>query len=116
MRFQQWLNESTKVDIEHLLPHKDDMEVAVHSLREGRPSADKSPIEVYQNGDKYIVANGHHRLLQAILRGDASVFVTILPTMTPISTQGTIPLDFYDGDHYGLDSSLENGWLLNRLR
>jgi len=32
------------------------------------------------------------------------------------SISGTVVLDFYDGDFYGLDSSLENGWLLPRLR
>ena len=117
MQFKTWLESSgiITVDIEHLLPAKDDMEVAVHSLTQGRPSTDKGPLEVYQSGDKYIVANGHHRLLQAILRGDASVKVMVLPSTTPISAQGTIALDFYDGDFYGLDSSLNNGWLLKRL-
>lgn len=105
-----------KVDIENLLPHKSDMEVAVHSLYNGRPSTDRSPIEVEAVGDgKYVVVNGHHRLLQAIIRGDATVPVSVRSTTKPPSINGTIPLDFYDGDYYGLDSSLENGWLIKRL-
>jgi hypothetical protein len=115
MRFQEWLNESgvVVVNIEDLLPAKDDMEVAIHSLQNGRPSTDTSPIQTYQVSDKYVVANGHHRLLQAILKGNASVKVIVLPG--EVSTRGTITLDFYDGDYYGLDSSLSNGWLLKRL-
>jgi hypothetical protein len=118
MKFKSWLESSGIIttDIENLLPSKSDMEVAVHSLQNGRPSTDKGPIEVYQAGDKYVVANGHHRLLQAILRGDASVKIKVLPSTTPISANGTVVLDFYDGDFYGLDSSLENGWLLKRLK
>lgn len=47
--------------------------------------------------------------------GEASMNVKILPSDPQISRKGTIKLDFYDGDYYGLDSSLENGWLINRL-
>jgi hypothetical protein len=115
--FKKWFEHANivNVDIEQLLPHRSDMEVAVHSLYNGRPSINKSPIEVYKTNDKFIVANGHHRLLQAILQGSAKVAVSILPNKTPVSTNGTIELDFYDGDYYGLDSKLENGWLINRL-
>jgi len=56
----------------------------------------------------------HHRLLQAILAGNDSVNCTI--DKTELSDNGTIPLDpMADGDFYGLDASLENGWLINRL-
>jgi hypothetical protein len=110
MTFRLFLEQESLVDIEDLLPHKDDLEVAVHSLSQGRPSTDKSPINVYQNK---VVADGHHRLLQAILKGEARVKINTLPGV--VSTNGTIPLDFYDGDYYGLDSSLSNGWLLKRL-
>lgn len=115
--FKKWFESSNvfKIDIEQLLPHKSDMEVAVHSLSQGRPSIDKTPIEVYKVNDKFVVANGHHRLLQAILQGSDKVLVKILPSTTPISANGTIDLDFYDGDYYGLDSKLENGWLINRF-
>ncbi len=104
-----------KVAIEDLLPDKDNMEVAVDSLRKGMRSSDNNPISVYKNKNKYIVADGHHRLLQAIINGDASVNAKILDSETPISTAGTVELDLYDGDYYGLDSSLENGWLIKRL-
>ena len=104
-----------KVEIEELLPDKDNMEVAVDSLRKGMHSPSNKPLDVYKSEDKYIVADGHHRLLQSIINGDASVYVKILPSDKPISRNGTIELDFYDGDYYGLDSSLENGWLIKRL-
>jgi len=109
-------NKMLAVDIESLLPHKDDMEVAVHSLQNSRPSTDRNPIEVWATGDgRFVVVNGHHRLLQVILRGEESkVQVTVTGQANSIS--GTVVLDFYDGDFYGLDSSLENGWLLPRLR
>jgi hypothetical protein len=104
-----------KVLIEDLLPDKDNMEVAVDSLHKGNYSSDDAPITVYENEGKYIVADGHHRLLQAIVNGEAYMRVKILHSDIPISTQGTIELDFSDGDYYGLDSSLENGWLIKRL-
>ena len=104
-----------RVEIEHLLPDKNNMEVAVDSLRKGMQSPSKSPIEVYPSEDKYIVADGHHRLLQLIIDGELSVNVKILDSETPISRNGTIELDLYDGDYYGLDNKLDNGWLINRL-
>ena len=104
-----------KVPIEDLFPDKDNMEVAVDSLRKGHYSSDDAPIKVYENEGKYIVADGHHRLLQAIVNGEAYMRAKILHSDIPISTQGTIELDFSDGDYYGLDSSLENGWLIKRL-
>lgn len=104
-----------KIDIEDLLPDKNNMEVAVDSLRKGMRSVDNKPIEVYKSGDKYIVADGHHRLLQAIINQESSVMVKILPSDTPISRNGTIELDLYNGDYYGLDETLKNGWLIKRL-
>lgn len=114
------LSESTtaavkKISIENLLPDKENMEVAVDSLRKGMRSSDNNPISVYKNKNKYIVADGHHRLLQSIINGDESINAKILDSDTPISTAGTIELDLFDGDYYGLDSSLENGWLIKRL-
>lgn len=111
------LNESIikKVDIENLLPDKNNMEIAVDSLHKGMYSPNKQPIEVYASDDKYVVADGHHRLLQAIIDGEASVAVKILDLDKPISRNGTIELDLYDGNYYGLDNKLENGWLINRL-
>lgn len=118
--FYQWLEtvapQLRTCNIEDLLPARDDMEVAVDSLSKGRLAFDQGPIEVYQVGDKYVVANGHHRLLQTIIRGQAAtVQIKVLPSATPMSTANTVPLDFYDGDYYGLDSSLRNGWLIKRL-
>jgi hypothetical protein len=104
-----------KIAIEKLLPDKENMEVAVDSLYKGRYSSDKRPITAYKEKGKYIVADGHHRLLQAIIDGEAFMYVNILPSDHPISRKGTIKLDFLNGDYYGLDSSLENGWLINRL-
>jgi hypothetical protein len=104
-----------KISIENLLPDKDNMEVAVDSLRKGMRSSDNNPISVYKNKNKYIVADGHHRLLQSIINGDESINAKILHSDTPVSTTGTIKLDLFDGDYYGLDSSLENGWLIKRL-
>jgi hypothetical protein len=111
------LNESIvkRIDIENLLPDKYNMEVAVDSLRKGMYSPSNKPIEVYASEDKYIVADGHHRLLQAIINGESSISVKILDSDKPMSRNGTIELDLYDGDYYGLGNNLENGWLINRL-
>ncbi len=111
------LNESIikKVDIEDLLPDKDNMETAVDSLSKGMYSPNKRPIEVYASDDKYVVADGHHRLLQAIISGEASVDVKVLDYDKPMSRNGTIELDLYDGNYYGLDNKLEKGWLIKRL-
>lgn len=103
-----------KIDIERLLPDKNNMEIAVDSLHKGMYSDDKRPIDVYKSGKKYIVADGHHRLLQAIINQEDSINVNILP-YSKISRNGTVALDLYNGDFYGLDSSLENGWLIKRL-
>lgn len=104
-----------QVNIENLLPDKKNMEVAVDSLRKGMQSLSNSPIEVYPSEDKYIVADGHHRLLQAIINGESSVNVKILDSEKPMSRKGTVVLDFLDGDYYGLDNNLESGWLIKRL-
>lgn len=117
LSFSEFFLESVikKVDIEYLLPDKNNMEIAVDSLRKGMRSMDNKPIEVYRSEDKYIVADGHHRLLQSIINGDASVTIKILDNDKPMSRNGTIELDFYSGDYYGLDETLENGWLIKRL-
>ena len=112
--FYQNLNEVIikRVDIEYLLPDKENMEIAVDSLRKGMYSPSKNPIEVYPSEDKYIVADGHHRLLQAIIAGESSMTVKILDAEKVMNRNGTIELDFYDGDYYGLDNNLENNSLL----
>ena len=104
-----------KIEIEDLLPDKNNMEIAVDSLRKGMYSSSTKPLDVYKSKNKYIVADGHHRLLQAIFNGDDSVNARIIKSDIPISRKGTIKLDLLDGDYYGLDSSLENGWLIKRL-
>jgi hypothetical protein len=109
------VSKAVMVDIANLLPDKDNMEVAVDSLRKGERSGDLSPIKVYKSGKKYIVADGHHRLLQAIINRDSSILAHIIASETPISRRGTIRLDLLGGDYYGLNSSLENGWLISRL-
>jgi len=115
--WEYYINESVikKVDIEYLLPDKNNMEIAVDSLYKGRRSTDKKPIEVYPSEDKYIVADGHHRLLQAIINKDSSVPVKVLDNDGTITRNGTLELDYYDGDYYGLDNNLENGWLIKRI-
>jgi hypothetical protein len=115
--WEYYINESVikKVDIEYLLPDKNNMEIAVDSLYKGKRSTDNKPIEVYPSEDKYIVADGHHRLLQAIINQDSSVPVKVLDNDGTITRNGTLELDFYDGDYYGLDNNLENGWLIRRI-
>jgi ATP-dependent exoDNAse (exonuclease V) alpha subunit len=108
-------SKNQKVEIEELLPDKNNMEIAVDSLRKGMYASTDKPIEVYLSEDKYIVADGHHRLLQHIINGESSVIIKILTSDKPISRNGTIELDFYAGDYYGLDETLENGWLIKRL-
>lgn len=117
MKFRSWLLTETKISIEDILPDKNNMEIAVDSIRKGMTSSDNKPLKVYkskEHKDKYILADGHHRLLQAILNGKDSVICTI--DNTELSDNGTIHLDpMADGDFYGLDQNLENGWLINRL-
>jgi hypothetical protein len=103
------------VDIEKLLPDKANMEVAVDSLRKGMRSEDTNPIKVYRSKDKYIVGDGHHRLLQAIVNGESTVNVKVLDSETPMSRTGTIALDSEDGDYYGLANNLDSGWMIKRL-
>jgi hypothetical protein len=105
------------VDIENLLPDKANMEVAIDSLRKGMRSDDTRPIDVYRSKDKYIVVDGHHRLLQAIVNGESTVTVNVkvLDSKTPMSRKGTIALDFEDGDYYGLANNLDSGWMIKRL-
>ena len=104
-----------KVEVEDLLPDKNNMEIAVDSLHKGMYSDSDKPIDVYVNGDKYVVADGHHRLLQLIIQKESNVTVKVLHSDTLISRRGTIELDLYDGNYYGLDNNLENGWLIKRL-
>lgn len=111
----EYLNEAKllKVAIEDILPDKDNMEVAVDSLRKGMYSDDTKPLDVYKSDDKYILADGHHRLLKSIIDGEAYVTVNVRGDST--NRADTVELDFYNGDYYGLDTSLENGWLIKRL-
>jgi hypothetical protein len=115
--FKQFLLNEIRIPIENILPDKDNMEVAVHSLNKGMVSNDRSPLKLYKSKDhenKYVLGDGHHRLLKAIIDGKDSINCEIDPT--PISDSGTIELDpMADGDYYGLDQTLENGWLINRL-
>jgi hypothetical protein len=113
-------SKSVKISIEDILPAKADMEVAVHSLKHERYSNDKSPLKVYKcknRPGKYVLADGHHRLLQAILN-DAD-FVNCIIDNTELSDNGTVTLDVLaDGDFYGLDQTLdeEYGWKLKQLK
>jgi hypothetical protein len=117
MNFKNWLLSETKISIEDILPDKENMETAVDSIRKGMTSSDNKPLKVYKlknNQTKYVLADGHHRLLQALLAGKESDECII--DETEISDNDTIQLDpMADGDFYGLDDSLENGWLINRL-
>jgi hypothetical protein len=115
--FKQFLLNEIRIPIEDILPDKDNMEVAVDSLRKGMISDDKSPLKLYKSEkheNKYVLDDGHHRLLKAIIDGEDSINCKIDPT--PMSDSGTIELDpMADGNYYGLDQTLENGWLINRL-
>lgn len=103
------------VDIDDILPHKDDLEVAVDSLHKGMPSPDKRPIKLAKFNNKYILIDGHHRLLQSILDGNNTIKATVETPDYNISDNGTVELDSSLGNFYGLEDLLENGWLLNRL-
>lgn len=107
--------EVRQVAIHDILPDKKNLELAVHSLHQGRPSEDNRPVEGYTFGDKYALADGHHRLLQAILAGKDSIPLKVKPSKKPPSTEWTISLN-PDEDFYGLGTGLENGWLLNRMK
>jgi hypothetical protein len=117
MKFKSWLLTEAKISIEDILPDKNNMEVAVDSIRKGMNSIDNKPLKVYkskEHKDKYILGDGHHRLLQAILDGKDFVDCTI--DNTELSDNGTIHLDpMAYGDFYGLYQNLEYGWLINRL-
>ena len=117
MKFKSWLLIETKISIEDIMPDKKNMEIAVDSIRKGMYSSDNKPIKLYkskEHKDKYVLGDGHHRLLQAIIAGNDSVNCTI--DNTELSDNGTIQLNpMSDGDFYGLDQTLENGWIINRL-
>ena len=119
MDYYEYLSEGggdiKKVAIEDILVDKDNMEVAVDSLRKGMYSDSDAPLEVYKDegSDKYILGDGHHRLLKAIIDGEGYVMVRVKEG--EVGKGGTIGLDLYDGDYYGLDSGLENGWLIRRI-
>ncbi len=102
------------VNIEELLPDKSNLEIAVDSLNRGMGTGDTAPLKVYRSGRKYVIADGHHRLLQSILAGKSSILVRV-DTSTSVSRKGTINLDPSEGRYFGLDRVLENGWLLKRL-
>ena len=115
--FDDKLNEGAakviNVSIDDILPDKYNMEIAVDSLHKGMYSDSNAPLEVYRDNDKYILSDGHHRLLQYILNGDNDADVIVKDGK--VSRKGTVDLDSSEGRYYGLDDSLENGWLINRL-
>lgn len=120
--FAEWfktrdLLSEAKISIDNILPDKNNMEIAVDPLRKGMMSNDNKPLKVYKSKNhpnKYVLGDGHHRLLQAILAGND--FVDCYIDNNEISDNDTIQLDpLADGDFYGLDQTLENGWLINRL-
>lgn len=116
MKFNNWflLNEAVVklIAIDYILIDKENMEIAVDSLYKGRYSSDLRPIEVYRSGDKFVLSDGHHRLLQAILNGDDDIRAVILPE--EITSRGTIELDSSERN-YGLEDLLDNGYLVRRL-
>lgn len=104
------------VPIHAILPDKENLEVAADSLHRGHRSEDTRPLEVYRVGKRFVLADGHHRLLQAILAGDTTATVSPRETDRPPGTKYTVPLD-PDADLYGLPDRLpRNGWLLKRLK
>ena len=117
MKFRLWLESSgiIELDIDSILPDRDNMETAVDSLSKGMYSMDRKPIKVYRVGDRYVVSDGHHRLLQAILDGEDTIRATVETSEVPITDSGTMELDSSKGRFYGLEDELENGWLLRKL-
>lgn len=110
------------VPIERIVPEKDNMETAVHSLHNGRDSVtpDK-PLKVDRIAGSRLLslADGHHRLLRGILDGDTHIDVVwndndgLGPSVYP-KRKDHLKLN-PDEEHFGLGTSLENGWLLNRI-
>jgi 8-oxo-dGTP pyrophosphatase MutT (NUDIX family) len=103
-----------EVAIDKIWPDKNNMEVAVDSLHKGMLAQTQDPIEVYPYKNKFVVSDGHHRLLQVIVNGDETVRVKVLPLDFKITTERLVKLQKGER-YYGLDSSLENGWLIKRL-
>lgn len=110
------------VPIERIVPDKDNMETAVHSLHQGRESiTPDKPLKVDRIAGSRLLslADGHHRLLKGILDGDQYVDVVwndnddLGPSVMP-KRKDMLRLN-PDEDHYGLGDALENGWLLNRI-
>ena len=116
MEFKKWmmLNEalSRYIDIDDILPDKTNMEIAVDSLYKGNYSDDIEPIKLYKSGRKFVVGDGHHRLLQAIISGKHRIKAEI--DNEEITDSGTVELD-QELPYYGLEESLDNGYLLKRL-
>jgi hypothetical protein len=117
MKFKLWLESKDifELDIDSILPDKDNMETAVDSLSKGMYSDDHRPIKVLKYDGKHILSDGHHRLLQAILNGENTIKAHVEDSNVPISDKGTIEIDSSNGRFYGLDELLENGWRLKRL-
>jgi UDP-N-acetylmuramyl tripeptide synthase len=114
--FKEYVLGVEEILINSILPDKDNMETAVDSLSKGMYSMDHKPIKVSRVGGKYVVLDGHHRLLQAILDGKDTIRAQVEDGGKYIGVSGTIELDSSSaGRFYGLDELLENGWLLNRL-
>ena len=118
--FKDWLkkniklNEATirEIPIGRILPDKTNMEIAVDSLSRRNYSHNIEPIKLYKSGKKFVVGDGHHRLLEAIISGKHSIEAKI--HNEEISNSGTVKLD-HKLPYYGLDKSLDNGYLLGRL-
>lgn len=101
------------VPIASILPDKENLEEAVQNYRDGKRTGDSRPLEVYPYPakDKYVLADGHHRLIEAICDGKNEVEVRCRDHEFEKRPEGTVKLK--DGkDYYGLRKSLSNGDLL----
>lgn len=109
--------EPIQVPVEDVLPDRENLDIAADSLYHGRESQDTRPLEVYAAGDKYVLADGHHRFLRAVCDGKTHVAVSVREAEKPPSTEGTVTLDpDHEDGKYGLTKSLpRNGFRVRKL-
>jgi hypothetical protein len=72
MRFNVWMENQAQlkgIPIQDMILRKEDLELAAHSLSQGRESMTSGPVKVYfvEQENKYDLADGYHRVLRAIL-------------------------------------------------
>lgn len=77
MNFKLWLESTQQIDIASLIMDKENAGLAVHSLSQGRSSLTSGPVKVIQTPQGYVLTDGYHRTLQAILSGKDTIAATV---------------------------------------